>query len=139
MSSEVIAKGNAGAGRPKKKEIVVPVFKSDADIRKYLFNTCFKLMENMNKKAMSDNNIKKPEITRAKSQQFKLALDSIKLLNQLLKDKQIDDLSLKINMLEEAKALNINKPESSDNDLTNNIDFIDTIKLLEEIKLDGFK
>ena len=74
-------------GRPKKKPKELPKFKSDLDIKKYLIQQGLKLSLELMEVATKKNNIKKPEVARAKTQQYKTALESLKTVSYLLKDK----------------------------------------------------
>ena len=47
------------------------------------------------------NNIKKPSIANAKNQQYKTAITSLKVANEILKDLQINKLEEKVQLMEE--------------------------------------
>ena len=68
-------------GRPKKEPKRLPIFKSDSDIRKYLINEGLRLSLELIELATKKNNIKKPAVARAKTQQYKIALESLKVVN----------------------------------------------------------
>lgn len=87
-------------GRPKKEPKPRPVFDSDADLRQYLLDIGIDIVLEMKEQALKKNNIKKPEIARAKTGQYKLVLDAIKTINMVLKDRQLDILETKINNFE---------------------------------------
>lgn len=87
-------------GRPKKAPKPRPIFDSDADFRQYLLDIGLDIVLEMKDQALKKNNIKKPEIARAKTGQYKLVLDAIKTINTILKDKQLDILETKINNFE---------------------------------------
>ena len=88
-------------GRPKKKAKELPKFKSDSDIRKYLIEEGLRLSLELIELATKKNNIKKPEVARAKTQQYKTALESLKVVNTLLKDKQLTEIEDKLQLMEE--------------------------------------
>lgn len=88
-------------GRPKKKPKELPKFKSDSDIRKYLIEEGLRLALELIELATKKNNIKKPEVARAKTQQYKTALESLKVVNTLLKDKQLTEIEDKLQLMEE--------------------------------------
>ena len=88
-------------GRPKKKAKELPKFKSDSDIRKYLIQEGLRLALELIELATKKNNIKKPEVARAKTQQYKTALESLKVVNTLLKDKQLTEIEDKLQLMEE--------------------------------------
>ena len=90
-----------GRGRPKKKPKELPKFKSDSEIRKYLVNEGLRLSLELIELATKKNNIKKPEVARAKTQQYKTALESLKVVNTLLKDKQLTEIEDKLQLMEE--------------------------------------
>ena len=88
-------------GRPKKEPKQLPKFKSDSDVRKYLINEGLRLSLELIELATKKNNIKKPAVARAKTQQYKTALESLKLVNTLLKDKQLTEIEDKLQLMEE--------------------------------------
>ena len=88
-------------GRPKKKPKELPKFKSDSEIRKYLIEEGLRLALELIELATKKNNIKKPEVARAKTQQYKTALESLKVVNTLLKDKQLTEIEDKLQLMEE--------------------------------------
>ena len=88
-------------GRPKKEPKQLPIFKSASDIRKYLINEVLRLSLELIELATKKNNIKKPEVARAKTQQYKTALESLKVVNTLLKDKQLTEIEDKLQLMEE--------------------------------------
>ena len=96
-----------GRGRPKKKPKELPKFESDSEIRDYLIAEGLKLSLELIEMATKKNNIKKPEVTRAKTQQFKTALESLKVVNTLVKDKEIDVLAEKVKLMEDGLTASI--------------------------------
>ena len=90
-----------GRGRPKKKPKELPKFKSDSDIRKYLINEGLRLSLELIELATKKNNIKNHQIAKAKIQQYKTALESLKVVNTLLKDKQLTEMEDKLQLMEE--------------------------------------
>ena len=88
-------------GRPKKEPKQLPIFKSASDIRKYLINEGLRLSLELIELATKKNNIKKPAVVRAKTQQYKTALESLKLVNSLLKDKQLTEIKYKLQLMKE--------------------------------------
>ena len=88
-------------GRPKKPKPKLPEFKNDRDIRNYLLETGLSLSLELKEQAVKKNNIKKPTVTNAKNQQYKTALSSLKIVNEILKDKQLDNLEEKLQLMEE--------------------------------------
>lgn len=88
-------------GRPKKKPKELPKFKSDSEIRKYLIDEGLRITLELIELATKKNNIKKPEVARAKTQQYKTALESLKVVNTLLKDKQLTEMEDKLQLMEE--------------------------------------
>ena len=79
----------------------LPEFKNDRDIRNYLLETGLILSLELKEQAVKTNNIKKANISNAKNQQYKTALSSLKIINDILKDKQLDNLEEKLQMMEE--------------------------------------
>ena len=88
-------------GRPKKEPKQLPKFKSDSDVREYLINKGLRLSLELIELATKKNNIKKPAVARAKIQQYKVALESLKVVNGLLKDKQLTEVEDKLQLMEE--------------------------------------
>ena len=88
-------------GRPKKEPKQLPKFKSDSDIRKYLIQEGLRLSLELIELATKKNNIKKPEVARAKTQQYKTALESLKVVDTLLKNKQLTEMEDKLQLMEE--------------------------------------
>ena len=88
-------------GRPKKAKPKLPEFKNDRDIRRYILAVGLELSLELKEQAVKKNNIKKPSVSNAKTQQYKTALDSLKVINNILKDTQLDNLEEKIQMMEE--------------------------------------
>lgn len=104
-------------GRPKKERPQLPIFKNEMDIRNYLLNTSLELALECKTIAMKKNNIKKHEIANAKNQQFKTALNSLKIVNDILKDKQLDKLEEKILLMEEGLTTSILENTSEDTEI----------------------
>ena len=88
-------------GRPKKEPKQLPKFKSDSDVREYLINKGLRLSLELIELATKKNNIKKPAVARAKTQQYKIALESLKVVNVLLKDNQLTEIEDKLQLMEE--------------------------------------
>ena len=88
-------------GRPKKEPIKIPDLKNDTDVREFLVEQglilCIQLIDIATKK----NNIKNTEIARAKTNQYKTALEGLRIVNGLLKEKQLNDFDSKIKLMEE--------------------------------------
>ena len=87
-------------GRPKKKPPEVPHFENKSQIRDYLIEKGLKLSFEMVEIASKKNNIKKHQIADAKTKQYKAALNSLKTINDIIKDAQIDELEDKFNNFE---------------------------------------
>ena len=101
LKTEKKAKTKRKRGRPKKKPKELPKFKSDSEIRKYLIEEGLRLTLELIEVATKKNNIKKPEVARAKTQQQKTALESLKVVNTVLKDKQLTEIEDKLQLMEE--------------------------------------
>lgn len=84
----------------KKKKIEIPEFESENDLRDYLINITLEIVVNLKEQALKKGNVRKAPVTNAKMSQYRVALESIKILNSILKDKEINQLSLKIQNLE---------------------------------------
>lgn len=88
-------------GRPPKKPVEKPVFKSDRDVRDFLIKEGIELSLEAIAIAKKKNNIKNPKIANAKNQQYKTALSSLKVIDGILKNKQIDKLEEQLQLMEE--------------------------------------
>ena len=106
-------------GRPKKKPKELPKFKNSNEIRKYLTQQGLLLSLELIEIATKKNNIKNPSIARAKTNQYKTALDGLKITASLLKDEQITEIEEKIKLMEEgilaSATINNNEIEPSEN------------------------
>lgn len=110
-----------GRGRPKKKPKELPKFKNDSEIRKYLINEGLRLSLELIEVATKKNNIKKPEVARAKTQQYKTALESLKVVNTLLKDKQLTEIEDKLQLMEEGITASLVVNNSSNIEPSENV------------------
>lgn len=108
-------------GRPKKEPKKLPKFKSDSDIRKYLIQEGLRLALELIELATKKNNIKKPEVARAKTQQYKTALESLKVVNTLLKDKQLTEIEDKLQLMEEGITASLVSEGSSSIEPSENV------------------
>lgn len=63
---------------------------------------------------MKKNNIKRPDVSNAKNQQYKTALASLKTINEILKDKQLDKLEEKLELMENGITEGLLENTSSD-------------------------
>lgn len=88
-------------GRPPKKPVEKPVFKSDRDVRDFLISEGIDLTISALEMAKKKNNIKNPKIANAKNQQYKTALTGLKVIDRILKNKQIDKLEEQLQLMEE--------------------------------------
>ena len=88
-------------GRPKKEPKQLPKFKSDSDVRKYLINEGLRLSLELIELATKKNNIKNSAVAKTKTQQYKTALESLKVVNSLLKDKQLTEIEDKLQLMKE--------------------------------------
>lgn len=88
-------------GRPPKKKAELPKFNNENEIREYILQCTLELCLEVKEIAMKKNNIKKPSIANAKNQQYKTALTSLKVANEILKDLQINKLEEKVQLMEE--------------------------------------
>ena len=88
-------------GRPPKKKAELPKFNNENEIREYILQCSLELSLEVKEIANRKNNIKKPSIANAKNQQYKTALTSLKVANEILKDRQINKLEEKVQLMEE--------------------------------------
>ena len=88
-------------GRPRKQQKQIPKFENDNDVREFLISESLKLNIELIEIATKKNNIKNPTVSRAKATQYKTALESLKITNSLLKDKQLNEIQTKLKLMEE--------------------------------------
>ena len=88
-------------GRPPKKKLELPKFNNENEIREYILQCSLELALEVKEIASKKNNIKKPSIANAKNQQYKTAITSLKVANEILKDLQINKLEEKVQLMEE--------------------------------------
>ncbi len=129
-------KSSKKRGRPKRKKVELPTFESDKEFREYILNNMLELSVNLKTEALKTNNIKRPDIVRAKIQQYKIAIDSLKALNVILKDKEISELSEKLKLMQKGLLFEENTTEDSDFIMTEGLKVeIDKFnKAIEKIK-----
>lgn len=94
-------------GRPPKKKAELPTFKNNNEIREYILFSTLELCLEVKEIATKKNNIKKPNIANAKNQQYKTAISSFKVANEILKDLQINELEQKVKLMEEGLLINV--------------------------------
>ena len=95
-------------GRPPKKKAELPEFKSENEIREYILRCSLELALESKEVAQKKNNIKKPQVANAKNQQYKTAIQSYKVANEILKDLQINKLEEKLQLMEEGLIASVN-------------------------------
>lgn len=100
MVNETENKPKRKRGRPPKKKAELPEFKSENDIREYILRCSLELALESKEVAQKKNNIKKPQVANAKNQQYKTAISSFKVANEVLKDLQINKLEEKLKVME---------------------------------------
>lgn len=102
-------------GRPK-KTVEIPVFNNNSELRDYLIQLGLEITVNLKTEALKKGNVRKPQITKAKLMEYKTTLESIKILNSLIKDKAIDDLENKFRLLEQS-VFEIRTGNTSDSEI----------------------
>lgn len=117
--------------RPKKEKIEVPVFKSDEELREFLLDTTLELSLNLKEQALKSNNIKNPAIARAKNSQYKTFFESVKLLNQIIRDKELAKISKQLKLLDKGIFRDVNN--NVENEIFQLSD--EALKELENIEL----
>ena len=96
----VLAEHKRKKGRPKKK-IEIPEYNSNSELRDILITWNLELVVNLKNECLKKGNIRKPQIKKAKLKEYEVTLQAIKLLNSILKDKSIDDLESKYDLLKD--------------------------------------
>ena len=89
-------------GRPKQTPIedLIPDFKNDNEIRDYLIEQALYLNVLLIERAKKKNNIKNPTVARAKVFEIKSAIESLKITNSILHDKDLSVLKDKFDSFE---------------------------------------
>ena len=95
-------------GRPPKKKAELPKFKDENEIREYILYSTLELCLEVKEVASKKNNIKNSSIANAKNQQYKTAITSFKVANDILKDLQINKLEEKLKLMEEGLLASTN-------------------------------
>lgn len=103
-------------GRPPKKEVEIklPDFKDENEIRQYILNCSLELALECKVVAQKKNNIKKHNIANAKNQQYKTAIQSFKVANDILDKLQISKLEEKVKLMEEGLIASSNATKSEE-------------------------
>lgn len=101
MVNETENKPKRKRGRPPKKKAELPKFKNENEIREYILDTSLELALEVKEMATKKNNIKKPSVANAKTQQYKTAIQSLKVANEILDKLQINKLEEKLQLMEE--------------------------------------
>ena len=98
-----------GRGRQPKKKPVLPKFNNEREIREYILTTSLELTLECKEIATKKNNIKKPSVANSKNQQYKTAIQSLKVANDILNNLQINNIEEKLQLMEEGLiASNVN-------------------------------
>ena len=139
MANENVDKPKRKRGRPPKKKAVLPEFKSENDIREYILRCSLELALESKEVAQKKNNIKKPQVANAKNQQYKTAIQSYKVANEILKDLQINKLEEKLQLMEEGLIASVNnsnedKEEASEETLEKIEKLTELTEALAELK-----
>jgi len=121
-----------GRGRPPKKKPELPKFKNESEIREYILQCSLELSLELQEIATKKNNIKKPNVANAKNQQYKTALTSLKVANEILKDLQINNLEEKLQLMEEGLIASSVNNTSSEETSTETLEKIDRLTELTE-------
>ena len=100
MVNENETKPKKKRGRPPKKKMELPKFNNENEIREYILHCSLELALECKEVAQKKNNIKKHQIANSKNQQYKTAIQSYKVANEILKDLQINKLEEKVQLME---------------------------------------
>ena len=119
-------------GRPPKKKAVLPDFKSENDIREYILRCSLELALESKEVAQKKNNIKKPQVANAKNQQYKTAIQSYKVANEILKDLQLNKLEEKVQLMEEGLLASVNNNKTSEEPSEETLEKIEKLTELTE-------
>lgn len=119
-------------GRPPKKKVELPKFKDENEIREYILQCTLELCLEVKEIAMKKNNIKKPNVANAKNQQFKTAITSYKVANDILKDLQLNKLEEEVKLIEEGLIASTNSNNSSEEPSEETLEKIEKLTELTE-------
>lgn len=104
-------------GRPRKQPKKLPIFKNEKEIREHIIQQSLLLSSELIEMATKKNNIKKPAVARAKTNQYKTALEGLRIINGLLKDKQLNEIQDKLQLMEEGlTAISLTRTNNSEED-----------------------
>ena len=132
MANENVNKPKRKRGRPPKKKAVLPEFKSENDIREYILRCSLELALESKEVAQKKNNIKKPQVANAKNQQYKTAIQSYKVANEILKDLQLNKLEEKVQLMEEGLLASVNNNKTSEEPSEETLEKIEKLTELTE-------
>lgn len=121
MTNNNVTKPKRKRGRPRKKPKEVPTFKNDSEIREYIIQQSLLLSMELIEIATKKNNIKKPAVVRAKTNQYKTALEGLRVVNSLVKDKQLDEIQTKLRLMEEGLTATLLTEARTEEDTSDNI------------------
>ena len=97
-------------------KVKIPKFENENELRDYLINVTLEIVVNLKEQALKKGNVRKAPITNAKMSQYRVALESIRILNTILKDKEINQLAIKIANLEKG-LITVKNNNESENEL----------------------
>ena len=132
MTNENVDKPKRKRGRPPKKKAVLPEFKSENDIREYILRCSLELALESKEVAQKKNNIKKPQVANAKNQQYKTAIQSYKVANEILKDLQLNKWEEKVQLMEEGLLASVNNNKTSEEPSEETLEKIEKLTELTE-------
>ena len=121
-----------GRGRPPKKKAELPKFNNEREIREYILKCSLELSLELREIATKKNNIKKHNIANAKNQQYKTALTSLKVANDILKDLQINKIEEKLEMMEGGLIASSGAYDSNEESSTETLEKIEKLTELTE-------
>jgi len=121
MTNNNVTKPKRKRGRPRKKPKEVPTFKNDSEIREFIIQQSLLLSMELIEIATKKNNIKKPAVVRAKTNQYKTALEGLRVVNSLVKDKQLDEIQTKLRLMEEGLTATLLTEAKTEEDTSDNI------------------
>jgi len=121
MTNNNVTKPKRKRGRPRKKPKEVPTFKNDSEIREFIIQQSLLLSMELIEIATKKNNIKKPAVVRAKTNQYKTALEGLRVVNSLVKDKQLDEIQTKLRLMEEGLTATLLTEAKTEEETSDNI------------------
>lgn len=119
----------AGKKNGSQIKLEKPNVNNNDEVRKFILEAGIELSLKTIELATKKNAIRKPSIANAQNQRYKTALTSLRVIDSILRNKQLDEFEEKLNLLEDgiATASNVGAAEET---ISDNAETIEKIKEL---------